>query len=267
MPDPKISEHKEYKILIGTPANNGQCHAAYAISLVKTFSLIAKIPNIKLLHKFILNDSLVPRTRNQLAAYVLSDPSITHLLFIDSDIQWDPKDIIKLLSNNKPVCAATCAKRGYRWERLKTKKLKDLLAKEDLSDPEFKEKVKAHLVDYNVNFGATRKVEEGVIEVEEIGTGFMLITREVFEKLASSHPELKLKDPSLGLEEKAREFFYCFFDLGIHEGIYYSEDYSFCKKWKTAGGKIYADLSINLSHFGMEEYQGNILDISSIMKK
>lgn len=266
MPDPQPPQDKQYTILIGTPVPTGMCHAAYTQSLVKTLSLFTKAPNIRLYHKFVLNDNLVSRSRNLLAAYILSEPRITHLLFIDPDIRWDPKQIYKLITNNKPICAAVYSKRGYRWDRLRTKKFHELLTKKDLSDAVFREKAKAILLDYNVHFGATRKMEDGVIEVEEIGAGFMLIAREVFDTMAQAHPEWKLKDPKITIESKAKDFVYSFFEYGMYDGNYYSEDYSFCKKWRSLGGQIYADLSINLSHFGIEEYHGNILLASKIIK-
>lgn len=256
--------HPEYKILIGTVSQSGYCHAGYTLSLVKTFSLVANIPNIKLVHKFILNDPLLPRAQNQLAAQLLSDASITHLLLIDREIMWDPRYVLKLLANDKPICGAPCPKKGYRWERIKSRRIKEIVENENISEQEYRNKIRVHLIDYNVKFGPSRKIENSVIEVEEIGSGFMLIKREVFEKLVLKYPESKLNDPTLNSEPALKDYFYNFFEVGIIEGNYFSEDYGFCKKWKALSGKLYADLSLNVTTFGLEDFQGNILEISTI---
>ena len=47
--------------------------------------------------EFCKGDSLVSRARNNLVAKAMSDPSVTHIFFIDSDISWDPVNVLKLL--------------------------------------------------------------------------------------------------------------------------------------------------------------------------
>ncbi|HRE31771.1 MAG TPA: hypothetical protein PLD88_07355, partial [Candidatus Berkiella sp.] len=55
--------------------------------------------------------------------------------------------------------------------------------------------------------------------------------------------------------------------LGVgKDGEYYSEDYSFCRRYKSIGGHIYADLSINLVHQGQEDYEGNFMALGGIQK-
>ena len=84
----------------------------------------------------------------------------------------------------------------------------------------------------------------------------MLIKRNVFENLFEAFPSTKYTDDVNFLTEKENEFAYALFDCGVEEGHYLSEDWMFCHRWTKLGGKIYIDISINLSHTGIEDYNG-----------
>ena len=45
--------------------------------------------------EFCRNDSLISRARNNLLAKAMSNPKMTHVLYIDTDITWKPVDIIR----------------------------------------------------------------------------------------------------------------------------------------------------------------------------
>lgn len=254
------------KILIATPCYAGLCHANYTLSLVKTFNYFHQVKNVQLSHKFILYESLVPRARNYFVAYALSDPAITHLLFIDADMRWDPEYIKKMLSVNKPIIAGTFPKKHYIWERLRNPTVRQIIMNDKLSPEEFRSKIKANLVDYAVNFGPSREVRDGLIEVDHAATAFMLIQRDVLEKMCLHYPELKVKNPAKDLMREVQEKMYSLFELTVQDGQYFSEDYLFCKRWNHLGGKVFVDLSMNLGHSGAEEYEGNILAVGTLKK-
>jgi hypothetical protein len=248
------------KIFIATPCYAGVCHAGYTLSLAKTIAYFMRVRDVEIVHKFILHESLVPMARNSFAAHALSDPSVTHLLFIDSDIKWEPEDIVKLLKEDKPLIAATFPKKRYIWNRLRHETVREIIEDEDLSAEDFEHKVKSHLVDYAINLSDVREAKNGVVEVKNLATGFMLIKREVLEKMMKAYPEKKIKSVPKNMSPALKENLYGFFELTMKEGEYLSEDYQFCKNWASLGGKMYADLSINLEHHGAEIYEGSILE-------
>lgn len=248
------------KIFIATPCYAGVCHAGYTLSLAKTIAYFMRVRDVEIVHKFILHESLVPMARNSFAAYALSDPSVTHLLFIDSDIKWEPEHIVKLLKEDKPLIAATFPKKRYIWNRLRKEAVREIIEDEDLSSDQFEHKIKSHLVDYAINLGEVRQAKNGVIEVKNLATGFMLIKREVLEKMMKAFPEKKIKSPAKSYSPAVKENFYGFFELTMKDGEYLSEDYQFCNNWASLGGKVYADLSINLEHHGAEIYEGSMLE-------
>jgi hypothetical protein len=259
-PEPEIT------ILIATPCYSAQCHTSYTLALAKTFVFFQKFKNIKIQHRFILFDCSIPRARNHFASYVLADPSITHLLFIDADIRWQPEDIVKLLQAKKDISAATFPKKKYIWEKLRTKAVRDIVMDDSLPPEAFREKIKANLVEYAVNFGQSRDVVNGLIEVEHAATAFMLIQRSVFEKLAQAYPERKISNAGNELPENARNNLYSLFEQENVNGEYLSSDYSFCRIWHKIEGKVFVDVTINLGHYGGEEFEGNFLSLSGLKK-
>jgi hypothetical protein len=48
----------------------------------------------------------------------MSDEKMTHILFIDADIIWNPYDIIKLLMNDKHVVGGAYPLKDYKWEKI-----------------------------------------------------------------------------------------------------------------------------------------------------
>ena len=56
---------------------------------------------------------------------------------------------------------------------------------------------------------------------------------------------------------------YALFDCGVEDDHYLSEDWLFCNRWKKIGGSIWLDVSINLTHTGVENFNGCF--ISSIL--
>lgn len=49
-----------------------------------------------------------------------------------------------------------------------------------------------------------------------------------------------------------------YFPMGFHRGVYYGEDYGFCRQYRAAGGKVWLDPSIHLRHHdGMTAYAGD----------
>jgi len=266
MADTDKKPSKPIRILIATPSYDAQVHTGYALSLVKTYAYFQPSKTVDILHQFRLHDCSIPRARNHFAAYFLSDPTLTHLLFIDSDINWNPEDIGKLLKSNKPIIAATFPKKKYIWDKLRQEKVKAIVMDDKLSAEEFQRKIKANLVDYAINFGDAREVRDHVIEVKHVATAFMMIKREVLEKMCDQFPMRKINNFK-DLPSSMQNHLYSLFEQENEKGEYLSSDYSFCRLWGKIGGKVFADLSITLSHHGTEDFTGNILDLGSSSQK
>lgn len=245
-------------VAILTPMYGGVGLVDYFVSLMRTKEVLNAL---KIGYKFFYTkqESLVQRARNTLVGLALEDPEITHIFFIDADIQWNEYDVLLLLENNCDVVGGIYPKKAYNFSKiLKTNdivKLKNINKfNSEISDESF---LKHNLLDYNLNGSGNTKVENGLLEVRHIATGFMMIKRSVFEKMILLHPEWQYDDDIHNPPIKTK--FYSFFDCVIKDRHYLSEDWTFCDRWREMDGKIYANITIALNHVGTICYEGRLL--------
>lgn len=225
------------KLFVPLICYNHTCNTEYMMSI---FKLLNTVKDKKINCSFypIFFESLVSRARNAAVAHFLEDKENTHLLFIDSDIIFEPEDVLKLLKSGKEVIAGIYPKKYITWERLK-------------NNPE------AERVDFPVG-GNIKMTEDNFLEMDYLPTGFLLISRKAIEKVIKAHPELKYRNDIDGYMS-AGDNFYDLFKVGIRNGIYESEDWGFCSLWKEAGGKVLIHPEVNVKHVGWHEYEGNLL--------
>jgi len=166
------------------------------------------------------NESLISRARNTLVAKFLNNPDSTHLMFIDADIGWEPWHLLVLLNAQKDVIGGL-----YPMKTLPVKWV------------------------VNGFEGAETSEDGNLQEVSKTGTGFMLVKRDVFEKL-NAHPAVKPFNNDIGLPKELDKHLKTYYDTAVRENRYYSEDWTFCENWRDLGGKIWIDKRVLLKHTG-----------------
>jgi hypothetical protein len=256
------------KLAILTPCFGSICYVNYVGCIISTIELLNKF-NIPMKIHFCRNDSLVPRARNNLIAKAMYNEDTTHILFIDNDISWDPVSILKLLLADKHIVGGVYPLKNYNWNKLikdplnpynsnivqqwvETKNKSQL--KNILSDEEC---VQNKLLNYNVNYlSNVLSIENNLSKVKHTATGFMLIKRETISKMMEAFPSTKYVDDVNFLIPEENKYAYALFDCGVEEGHYFSEDWLFCDRWTKMGGDVFIDVTINLSHTGIEDYKG-----------
>ena len=261
-----LKTHKA-KLYILTPTYGSMCHVNYMCALIKTIEMF-RLFNFPLQVEFCKNDSLVSRARNNLVARAMFDEETTHIMFIDSDITWDPMDIFKLILSEKPLVGGIYPMKHYFWDKLVPKpgdkktpvemmmdrKNENSYLSNIISDPEM---IQYNLLKYNMNYLSNHlSINNNLAEVRHLATGFMLIQRSLLETMMKEFPATKYTDDVSFLNPEENKYAYALFDCGVEEGHYFSEDWFFCHRWTKMGGKIYADVSISLVHSGMEDYRG-----------
>jgi len=246
-----------------TPCYGSSCFVNYVTCIMATRQLF-NVYNIPLHINFCKNDSLITRARNNLIAKAMNNPEMTHILFIDNDITWDPLDIIKLIISDKELVGGIYPYKNYNWDKLKEPDvIQNILNKKNNSffkNTSDNEIIQHSLLEYNLNYKSKNmEVKNNLIEVRHIATGFMLIKRNVIEKLFEAHPTTKYVDDINYLSKDEENFAYALFDCAVIENHYFSEDWLFCHRWSQINGQIFTDISINLQHTGLEDYNGSIL--------
>jgi hypothetical protein len=104
--------------------------------------------------------------------------------------------------------------------------------------------------------GQVEDPTSNLIEVTKTGTGFLLIKRDVFEKL-NAHPATKPFNNDIGLPAELNPFMKTYFDTAVRENRYYSEDWTFCENWRDIGGQVFIDKRIMLKHVGTYVFDYN----------
>lgn len=260
----RLEGGEKIHVAICTPLYGGIGMVDYFTSLMDTISMLRSL-GIGCEFFYLKYESLIQRGRNTLCTLALNKPEVTHVLFIDSDIKWHQYDVLKLLNDDKQLVGGLYPKKSLNHNRIfnieQILKMKESKYNSGVSDEQI---IKHHLVDYNLNFSDNRKVNtDGTMEVKYIATGFMMIKREVFNRMKEMHPEWAYVDD---IHKNQIPNLYAYFDCFIFEGRYLSEDWGFCERWRQCGGEVYADLLIPLTHIGTFNYEGRILSTLKLDK-
>ena len=99
------------KVYLPVIAYGGMCRAEYSMSMASLFvKCLNDHADVSFLSTGILFESLVSRARNSAAAAALHYGT-DYLLFIDSDVVFDAKDVFKLLAHDKDVVSGIYPKK------------------------------------------------------------------------------------------------------------------------------------------------------------
>ena len=217
---------KTTRVHICMPCYGGQLTESTFMSFIKWANTCRQL-GIDWTVETMTNESLISRARNTLTAKFLTTEGSTHLMFIDADIGWEPWHLLVLLDAQKDVIGGL-----YPMKSLPVK--------------------------WCVN-GIPGKAEEPdgkLIEVTKTGTGFLLIKRDVFDKL-NAHPAVRHFNNDIGLPKELDPYMKTYFDTAVREGRYYSEDWTFCENWRDIGGQVFVDKRVLLRHTGTYVFDYN----------
>ena len=261
----EISELQKKKLFVATPMYGGQCAGMYTRSIADLSALCAKY-QIPMQLYFLFNESLITRARNYCVDEFLRSGA-THLMFIDSDIGFNPQDILAMLAlvtDDSPydVIGGPYPKKCISWEKIKQAVDKGVADK----DPNVLEK---YVGDYVFNpKGNTKEIPLGQpVEVLEIGTGFMMVRRKTFEDYEKRFPELHYKPDHVRTAhfDGSREimaYFDCIIDPDTKR--YLSEDYMFCYNVQKMGSRVWFCPWMQLQHVGSYIFGGSLADLATI---
>ena len=205
----------------------------------------------------LMKSSLITQGRNMCVAEFLKK-GFTHLLFIDSDIAFNEGAAGRLIEANKDVISIPYPLKDMNWDKgfkmIQEGKIKSAL---DLKNKAF------YRYPFKVPDPENIKIQNKVIEVTHSPTGFMMIKREVFEKMIIAYPNLRIDQDQLvnGKVEKLGHmwnFFDTLFDP--EKRTYLGEDFFFCKRCRDIGGTCHAWIGDYITHVGEHQYTSRFAD-------
>jgi hypothetical protein len=230
----------------------GLCIGGYTEGLLNCVQTFMK-NRMQMYYGYMMNESLITRARNTLA-YDFLDTDATHLMFIDADITFNPEDIVRMVNADKDIICGLYPKKEINWKTV---------AEAVKSGVEYKD-----LPNYTGSFvvnpvGGAAEFKGNLnepIEIDNGGTGFMLIKRNVFEVLKDKVPTYTSDMILIMDNNPVKKIIHEYFATSIDEesNRLLSEDYHFCKISRQAGFKVYAAPWAKLSHSGTYNFNGTL---------
>lgn len=272
----EIDQLKKRKLFVATPMYGGQCHGMYTRS-TNDLSALCMHYGIEVKFYYLFNESLITRARNYCCDEFLRSDS-THMIFIDSDIGFDARDVISMMAlmdheeepQKHDILCAPYPKKCIAWEKI-------VAAVNQGKADEDPAALDRYVGDYVFNPvpGVDKIKLDEPAEVLEGGTGFMMFTKKVLEKFKAAYWDDSKWSPN-GFRYKpdhvrTKEFdgsreIMMFFQALICPDTrrYLSEDYMFCQWARKAGLSVWLCPWMQLQHVGTHVYGGSLTDLAQI---
>jgi hypothetical protein len=303
-----VEELRKKKLFVATPCYGGMCNGLYTKSCLDLQAMCAA-HGIEIKFSFLFNESLITRARAYLADEFIRS-GCTHMLFIDSDIHFEPSHVLTLLAMDKDISGAPYPKKSINWRNIKAAVERWTRAKvsEEMQVSQLTEVFRQNHPDvdpatitpqalgldpakmvrdldagelaalvgeyvFNPVAGTVSFSVTEPLKVMEIGTGFMMIKRGVFDTIKEAFPSLSYKPDHAGQanfdgSRYIHMYFPCIIDskdseTGGGSDRYLSEDYAFCQLCRKVGYDIWLAPWMRLGHIGTYEFQGDLARIAN----
>jgi hypothetical protein len=215
-------------LMIALPCYGGQVSEKTTSGLFNLGKMLARndVPHGLLT---LANSSLISQGRSKIANFFVNNTDYDYLFFLDSDIGFDPSDVLKLMRLGKTIsCAA------YPMKTIPTR--------------------------YNYTISRPETQEGRLVKIDSMGLGFAMIHRQVFLDVARKYGEELYYIPDDGSsnvppsqEEKTNSYHYF---LEMRNGpSYMAEDISFFTRARSVGHNAWLDTSIDLCHIGSHVFR------------
>lgn len=186
------------------------------VEMLEALVVDERFHGVEFQFRIVPGESLVTRARNNLAWQFLQETECEAMLCIDIDLHVTPEMVLRVIENWLPVC-------GGRY-------------------PAKQPELRWILTPLNGNTAADAN---GLLKVQEIGTGFFWVLREVLEGIINAFPEISyLCDARAEMQQLKWDFF----SVGVVNHRLMSEDYFFCFRARQIGYDVIADTTINIGH-------------------
>jgi len=209
-------------IMIALPCHGGIVSEKTTMSLFNLGKLLVRnnIPHALFTQA---NSSLITQGRSKIVNFFINNTEHEYLFFLDSDIGFNPEDVLKLLLHQVDIVSG-----AYPMKTIPIRYCIDVLQPVE------------------------RKGD--LVKIGGNGMGFTLIHRNVFLNMTKNFPELKYipSTNDSNYPPSKEEFYnsYHYFMEHKEKDIFMSEDKSFFFRARMIGYDVWLDTSIKLQHVG-----------------
>lgn len=152
------------------------------------------------------------------------DQQADAVVFIDHDLSWRPSDLVRLINTPGEVVAGL-----YRFKCAEVSYMGTIY-----TDPDDKPRMRP----------------DGCIKAKLVPAGFLKVTTGAVERFMTAYPEL-CYGPKYSQSVDL-------FNHGARDGLWWGEDYAFSKRFEEAGGELWVEQDLSLTHHSAEEaFPGN----------
>ena len=209
-------------LMIALPCHGGIVSEKTTMSLFNLGKLLARnnIPHGLLTQA---NSSLITQGRSKIANFFINNTDHEYLFFLDSDIGFNPEDVLRLLSHQVDIVSG-----AYPMKTIPVR--------------------------YCINIQQPEERQGDLVKITGNGMGFVLLHRNVLLKMAQNFPELKYipstDDSNVPPSQEEMNNSYHYFMEHKENNAFMSEDKSFFHRARMLGYDVWLDTSIKLQHIG-----------------
>jgi hypothetical protein len=146
------------------------------------------------------------------------------IVFIDHDLSWRPADLLTLIETPGDVVGGT-----YRFKADEVSYMGTI---------------------HSTPAGTPVVRADGAIKARLLPAGFLKVTTAAVDRFMTAYPDLCYG-------EKYR-MSVDLFNHGAHKGVWWGEDYAFCRRWEECGGDAWLVPNLQLDHHSADKsYPGN----------
>jgi glycosyltransferase involved in cell wall biosynthesis len=171
-----------------------------------------------------INNPYISGARSKMLRKAL-DHNADVIVFLDYDLEWEPRALLDLIETDGDVIAGT-----YRCKIKEEQYMGAMYSKPD---------------------GTPEVREDGCIRASVVPAGFLKLTTNAIDLFMGAYPEL-----TYGPRYRQNVDL---FNHGVHERLWWGEDYAFARRYREKCGHIWIKPDLNITHWmGDKSYPGNL---------
>lgn len=238
-------------VLVGIPSTSQSVKSATALTMANVAkSLVASGRSVDF-HN--IDSAEIVTARDMFANMVLHSDRWDSLLFIDSDMSFDARLVMRMIALDEQLMGVAYTRRELDLERF-------ALARQETGNSAV---AMARASSFTViprwrESDQPLEVRDGFASLAGVGMGCALISRDVFTAMIDA----KVVKPRTDLSAGPNRICWSFFDNIEHDGVRLGEDYSFCHRWsESMGNKVWVCVDEAPYHIGGFEYSARYSDL------